>query len=199
MEDPLLFSDWVHTNYSCKVNRCVLNKNFFVDVPSCYSGSGVGFLDPHKQLLPQRESSYPWYLDERLDLSAEGINLFHKQMYMSHNFCTCCTHPQVQYDHTVFRFPLRTINSGSKLSDQPYTVERVSHLLKSLCQEAFMNLLFMKNIENIEIQWLKKGMISPHVYFKVAVTEDSLNSNVRAQRQQLKDRISKVWHSNYIH
>ena len=192
LEDPLMFL--CHQNYSCKVNRFVLIKTFFVDVPSCYSGSGVGFLDPHKQLLPQRESSYPWYLDEHPDHSAKGINLFHKHMYISHKFCSCCTHPQEEYNHTVFRFPLRTMNSGSKLSDQPYTVERVSYLLQSLCQEAYMNLLFMKNIEHIEIQWLKKGMASPHVYFKVVVTEDSLNSNVRAQRQQLKDRISKVWH-----
>ena len=113
-------------------------------------------------------------------------------MYTTHDFCACCKHPQSDYKHTVFRFPLRPAHVqdkwNSELSDKPYTIERVKFLLESLSERAYMNLLFMKNIEKIEHLWQHKEKSTSNFEFRVEITEQSLR-NVQKERKKIKENI----------
>ncbi len=54
---------------------------------------------------------------------------------------------------TLFRFPLRTKGQAAKseISKQVYSAERVATLLGELQEEAHLMLLFLKNIERLEV------------------------------------------------
>ena len=77
-----------------------------------------------------------------------------------------------QYNGTLFRFPLRV--SASKLSQTLYSEEKVEHLFKSFMHDARLVLLFLRNVESIELYMREKWEETPRCIFRVKISDDSV-------------------------
>ena len=163
---------------------------FIADLPSFYSRTGVGFLDPHEKyfisLQDPRASTYLWKITEKPNCPWK--NLLCMKMYSFELFQSSYCE---EYNGTLFRFPLRLAQTDSMLSQNAYSTVRVLELLKTLSSEAYMNLLFMKNIENIEIHHKPKGQDFEKLHFKVQISPQSLDL-VRSQREEIAKHLKNV-------
>ena len=151
----------------------------------------MGFLDPHEKyfisMQDPRASTYLWDFTEQ-GQEFQGKNLLHPEIYQSQLFESTC---QKDYNHSLFRFPLRCANTDSKLSNEGYSKEHLLELLHTLANEAYMNLLFMKNLESIEIYHKNGHNEEPKLILKVEISSSSLKK-VRHQRKQLKKHIQSL-------
>ena len=68
-----------------------------------------------------------------------------------------------QYNGTLFRFPLRV--SASELSKTLYSEEKVEHLFKSFMDDARLVLLFLRNVESIELYVRESRRRNQDAYF----------------------------------
>ena len=85
-------------------------------------------------------------------------------------------------DQTIFRFPLRNIRS--KLSNEVYSVERITKLLQCLKDEAELLLLFLRSVQSIEVFVMsEKGSLS--TLFKVVI-ESAKTHNMISIGQRVK-------------
>ena len=57
-----------------------------------------------------------------------------------------------RFDGTLFRFPLRKLSHGSELCPRTkYSPSKVLDMFKDMRKDGHLFLLFLKNVENIEI------------------------------------------------
>ena len=87
-----------------------------------------------------------------------------------------------KYKGTIFRFPLRQPESGSDISDKPYTPEMIQKMLfESLKEESSYILLFLRNIKSISLmEWRANSTEACETFrveLKETVTETSSDSN----------------------
>lgn len=90
---------------------------------------------------------------------------------------------QNPYDGTLFRFPLRSVQQAedSRLSRQLYTEDDMSLLLYELYLEAVTAMLFLKNIEVIEIYDWQESAPDPIRVYSCQV--QSVSVEIRWHRQ----------------
>lgn len=98
-------------------------------------------------------------------------------------YCAFGCDMEQEYDGTLFRFPLRNLQQAadSRLSRQSYTEDDMSSLLYELYLEAVPAMLFLKNIEVIEIYDWQVGAQSPTKVYSCQVK--SVSAEVRWHRQ----------------
>ena len=132
-------------------------------------------------------SSYPWKFSKETE-SCNANYLLQKIVYEFDLFDSV---GKYDYGHSIFRFPIRQACSSSELSRDDYSIERVQNLLKSLQAEAYMNLLYMTNLEKVEIFHRKEVKVPAEKLFTVEISEESL-VNIRRERNQLKNHISHI-------
>ena len=164
---------------------------FFTDLPSIFSGNGIGFLDPHEMFF-RREGRYPtssylWNLKEDREKITELEDQFapfwqdligtakEKTLYTGY------------FHGTVFRFPLRTEGMHSDLCTTNYTAEKVRGLFSSLESDSHIMLLFLKNIEKIEVFEKKDCNSAPVNILTIEIAPDSLPTVSDRRRQLISD------------
>ena len=150
------------------------------DLPIIVSGDTVGILDPHKKYTNLTGTEQKAGLDDSLS-----------------NFMKCPGHAAcfngifgldtttVNYQGTLFRFPLRKRNANSEIIiDTAYPPERVLETLyDSFFEEAPLILLFLKHVQEISLYEGSK------LLYKVAI--DPLQKQVvTAERQACKESTS---------
>ena len=74
------------------------------------------------------------------------------------------------YDGTLFRFPLRT--TQSELSKTVYSVDKVTNLLDSFIADAHLVLLFLQNLEAIELFVREESEVEPRRVFQVKISDE---------------------------
>ena len=89
---------------------------------------------------------------------------------------------------TLFRLPIRTAEQAetSSLSKRALTVEEGLALLDSLEQEASAMLLFLNNVESMEISHWEEGATKPTLRFKCHIS--NVSREQRATRAFVKDK-----------
>ena len=91
-----------------------------------------------------------------------------------------------KYGGTLFRFPLR--QTPSKLSGTLYSEEKMERLFDSFFADAHLVLLFLRNLESIELYTREISEFMPKRIFQAKITEDSLEL-VRKKRKEFFDKI----------
>ena len=119
------------------------------DLPCIISGDTFAVLDPHKVNINCKD-------DDGVPLTGTGMpvadlcNSF--GLFSCYNGLFGFQKPLLNYKGTIFRFPLRSPQANSKLSETVYSCEKViQDLFQSLRKEAAMLLLFLKNLTKISL------------------------------------------------
>ena len=87
-----------------------------------------------------------------------------------------------------FRFPLRPQNHVSELCDTEYTWEKIMNIFYSLQIEGHLHLLFLRNIESIELYCKKSGNDEPELLYRVCIAPSCVET-VQEKRQELLRQI----------
>ncbi|KAL2612990.1 hypothetical protein R1flu_024682 [Riccia fluitans] len=148
------------------------------DLPSFVSGRYVVMFDPHCKFLPRISAANP---GKRIDFVSSGVLQRHRDQFSPYCGFGCdMEHP---YKGTLFRFPLRTVQQAaeSRLSRQSYSEEDMSSLLYDVHSEAVAAMLFLKNIEGIQIYDWQFGAASPTRIYSTRV--ESVSAEIRWHRQ----------------
>jgi len=183
------------------------------DLPSVFSGEGIAFIDPYMRYFrkeidgertPDPTSSYLWHLVKKKD---EISRLSHQfEPYMQELFgVTKDTFSQSGgLRGTLFRFPFRqrdmlgnasSANSANLLSTTVYDGEKIQTLVRSLVADGNHMLLFLKNIESIEVYEKYSGS-QPKRLLKVCVEPDYLDA-VKVRRQEFQQKVKEsITHDN---
>ena len=141
---------------------------FIVDLPSILSGPRIGFIDPHEEHFSEDRSPRTGF-DCRLD--GERLTKTPDQFapYKEIFDCDEEVFHRGHYDGTLFRFPLRT--TPSELSKTVYSVDKVTNLFDSFMADAHLVLLFLRNLEAIELYVREKSEAQPRRVFRVKISD----------------------------
>ena len=136
----------------------------------------VGIADPHRRLQMVRQES-----------GSVAGKLLKLSELMKHNGHANClsgvfgmTAGMKSYDATLFRFPLRQENSGSKISQNCYTPTKIrDNLFSSLKEEAPILLLFLKHVLKVSMFEWKTESNSPECTFCIEISENVTSDRTR--------------------
>ena len=156
-------------------------------MPSVFSGTQVGFLDPHEQYFTvdpvtgvrdKGKRGKKWRISR--DLLRPNIkdqfSPFMNDLFTCNegSFCTG------EFKGTVFRFPLR--QEQSKVSRVVYNDDRVNNLFQSFQSDAEISLLFLKNVETVSV-YQKSSSSKATLLFQVEVSQES-RLRLQSERSQ---------------
>lgn len=159
------------------------------DLPSFVSTQYVVILDPQARFLPDVNPSNPGKMIDYL-ANPEVIDKFSDQFspYEAYKL-----NWKKAYDGTLFRLPLRTPEqaSSSLLSKRALSPEEVEDLLFSLQLEASAMLLFLKNIETIEIKiWSSHEESEASLIYSCSI--DNMTPALRQKRSFVGESLKLV-------
>ena len=150
------------------------------DLPSFVSAGRLVMLDPQARFLPHVNPSNPgkmvdWIKNPQI---LEQV----KDQFAPYHARGKPIDWRKPFAGTVFRLPLRTPTQGStsSLSKRALSVEEAKGLLESLRMEASAMLLFLKNVETIEISYWAADADTPVTTFHCTI------SNLNSKLQQLR-------------
>ena len=163
----------------------------FSDFPGILSGDQIGFLDPHEACFTCKESDFPeqrtsshcWRLtDPTLNTTLrDQVQPFLHDLFGSED-CLRSRH----FDGTVFRFPLRRDGRQSRLSKTVYDEKKVRNLFDMFEKEAHVFLLFLNNIQKIEVYEKQDQNSQPQLLMSVCVAnEEAIN-----ERKEFRERVA---------
>ncbi|XP_074662511.1 sacsin-like [Tubulanus polymorphus] len=119
------------------------------DCPMIVSGNTFGIIDPNQKYFKDKSgrllSGFKW------TLSSEYVPTGHLAPFLDK-----FGFKGDELQGTIFRFPLR--QNPSPLSDTIYTKDKVDSLLQGLTYNAYMKVLFLTNINKIEIYRHNKSL-----------------------------------------
>lgn len=152
------------------------------ELPSFVSRKYLVMLDPQAKFLPNVNPSNPGKMVNFLDNSPVLAEF--KDQFLPYSGYGIRW--KESFNGTLFRLPLRTSQQATKslLSKRSMSNEEVMHLLNSLLQESSSMLLFLKNLERIEISVWEQGSDQRQILC------ESFISNISKELKKLRATIS---------
>ena len=156
---------------------------FILDLPSILSNTRIAFLDPHEQHFNEegiRRTGFAWLLNKQREIMEEIPDQFrpYKGLF---EFSDKEFDGAGRYHGTLFRFPLR--DTPSELSQTLYSFDKVESLFNSFIADAHLVLLFLRNLEAIELYVREKSQAHPKRIFRVKISDDSLQLACRKRKE----------------
>ena len=102
--------------------------------------------------------------------------------------CDDKTFESGSYKGTLFRLPLR--QEASKLSDTIYSQKKMRGLLECFAKDAHLILLFLMNLERIEVYERHEDCSEPRRLFHVGIAADCLEE-VRKAREDFNAKVKQ--------
>jgi len=171
----------------------------FADMPSVLSDKGIAFIDPHMQYFKKLDqygrqtteptSSFLFHLERDKEMIARLHHQF--EPFLQELFGSSReTFSQGQFKGTIFRFPLRSSRTQSDLCSTVYDAKKVKNLVQSLNADAHHMLLFLKNLESIEVFEKKSPTYRhPQQLLDIRISQPFLEAlNIQRQDLQVKMR-----------
>lgn len=154
---------------------------FFLDLPSVLSGEKLFFIDPHEKYFLYkgcRTSGYLWNLKER---KKEMLRVRH-HFEPFHDILSTFDESFNDgfFRGTLFRFPLR--QTPSELCSTVYDEERVDELFAQFESDAHLFLIFLKNIEKLELYVRREMLDKPQLLFKLSIKAECLDTVRRCRK-----------------
>lgn len=177
------------------------------DLPSVFSGEGIAFIDPYmryfkKEINGERTcdptSTYLWHLKKKKDEISKLSHQFEPYLQQLFGITEDTFSQSGGLRGTLFRFPFRqremlgktsSATSANLLSTTVYDEEKIKTLVHSLVADGNHMLLFLKNIENIEVYEKHPGK-QPKRLLKVCVEPDYLDV-IKVRRQEFQKKITQ--------
>jgi len=151
----------------------------WTDLPSFVSSKYLVMLDPQARFLPNVNPSNPGKI---VDFTAKDFKM--------ENFSDQFSPYELEKNHswkkpfsgTLFRLPLRTKvqAESSLLSKRHLSLDDAMQLLQTFRDEASAMLLFLKNIERIEIKEFVPSSVMPRVLFSCNILD--VTAELRSKR-----------------
>uniref|UniRef100_A0A8P4GF61 HEPN domain-containing protein n=1 Tax=Dicentrarchus labrax TaxID=13489 RepID=A0A8P4GF61_DICLA len=147
------------------------------DVPSIFSSSHLGFMDPQEKIFGEREGGFWWSLKDPED--QEALTTVHDQFQPFRDIVSLVSRQEwskvvmedEHFDGTIFRFPLR--NKASDISDNLYDSDKVVDLFDSFIADAELSLLFLKNVTSVSLVHINvHGSVNTRLEVKSSVNTD---------------------------
>ena len=140
-----------------------------LDLPMVFSKTYVGITDPHRGLHVVREKTEGG--------AGKRVKLAEFMKHSSHIQCLSGVFEMkreiADYPATLFRFPLRNSDSGSRITQNCYTPEKVrNNLFASLKEEAPILLLFLKKVVKVSMYEWSEQDSGPVCTFSMNITGD---------------------------
>ncbi len=161
------------------------------DVPMFVSGTKVVMFDPQASFVPGINPANP---GKMVDCSkANGRTLVESLPHVFNPLRVFgCKLEGEDFNGTTFRFALRTDEQAkvSRLSRQSHSIEKVRDLLHQMASAAPTMLLFLKNVECIEIYDWKQSNESPKLLHRTLVSNRT--DNIRKRRSYVLNAPSRV-------
>ncbi|XP_065674257.1 sacsin-like [Hydra vulgaris] len=150
------------------------------DFPMVMSGTKFMFLDPMVCTLNSEvlEFDFQNNEDRLIFQNHSDFELFKRLFQIKENGVS----------GTLFRFPLR--QKKSDLSEFCYNNGQLNELIKSLKENGYLNLLFLKCVKHIELCRISKGSNEKVVEYSIALTEDCIKKYGNSKMQFI-DKIKK--------
>ncbi|KAK9804560.1 hypothetical protein WJX73_010609 [Symbiochloris irregularis] len=158
------------------------------DAPSFCSGKHCVYLDPHGLYLPHLSALNP---GKMIDFVAAKPSLLQQFPDQFQPFCAFGCDMRTEFPGTLFRLPLRTAGLAikSRISQQVYDPARVKRMLDAVASEAVTMMLFLRNVETLQILDWREGQQGPCLHFTSSLA--GVTPQLRAQRH-LFSQASKV-------
>ncbi|XP_067020991.1 sacsin-like [Acropora muricata] len=185
-----LVCDSIKVEDPMKVGRFGLGfKSVFhmTDLPSLLSECQIGFIDPHGVCFSDkrnRRTGKLWHLQKDfadMETIPDQFSPF-KGIFD----CTDNVFSEGFYNGTLFRLPLR--RTPSKLSETLYTEEKVDNLFESFKTDAHLIVLFLQNLESIELHVRQENQPKSRKVFQVKISDECLHT-VQAKRKEFLEEI----------
>ena len=141
------------------------------DLPCIISGDTFAVLDPHKVNINCKDN-------DGVPLTGTAMSV--AELCSSSSLLSCYNglfgfqklSLNNYYEGTIFRFPLRTPQANSKLSETVYSCEKIiQDLFQSLRKEAAMLLLFLKNLTKISLYKYNQRDQSPKLLLDISLND----------------------------
>ena len=140
------------------------------DVPSFVSADSVVFLDPQCTNLEGRVRSDRPGMRIKFTEQQKGLKAFRDQFSLYTDIFGCRVladgRPSKKYNHTLFRFPLRSSSHPSDISHND-ALQTCPNILKELEEAASELVLFLQHVEKVSIWHLSVDAASPSEARKV--------------------------------
>ena len=166
------------SSFSCELYRNYVKVSLYLntDLPCIISGDTFAVLDPHKVNINCKD-------EEGVPLTGTEISV--AELCTSSSLLSCYNglfgfekplHNNY-YKGTIFRFPLRSPQADSKLSETVYSCEKViQDLFQSLRKEAAMLLLFLKNLTKISLYKYDQKDQNSKLLLEISIDDDRIQS-----------------------
>ena len=154
----------------------------FTDLPSVLSGNMLAFIDPQQCCF--QSTSHGWNFEKKADC----LIRLRQQFEPFHGLfgCSDVGLRRGSYKGTIFRMPLR--QSASKLSSNVIREDKIVEMFDNFRQEASLILLFLKNLESIELYRRPLGEKAAKLLYRISIDERSIRE-VRRCRLELTKNI----------
>ncbi len=161
------------------------------DVPMFVSGSKVVMFDPQACFVPNINSANPGKMVDCSKVAGRELVQSLPQVFDPLKVFGCKLEGE-DFNGTTFRFALRTDEQAkiSRLSRQSHPIERMRDLLKQMASVAPSMLLFLKNVECIEIYDWESGNDCPTMIHRTNLSNSS--ENIRMRRSYVLNAPSRV-------
>ena len=175
------------------------------DLPSVFSGEGIAFIDPYMRYFKKEvngekthdpTSTYLWHLQKKKDEISRLSHQFEPYIQPLFGITTNTLLQHGGLRGTLFRFPFRqrhmlenvsSVSAANLLSTTVYDKDKIETLVHSLVADGNHMLLFLKNIESIEVYEKHPASCQPEPerLLKVCVESDFLDV-VRNKRHEFQ-------------
>ena len=169
----------------------------FADLPCVLSGQYLAMSDPHSTYF-QKPNSRELTTGYRWNLAAKSkirVPMGHTLPYLGICDCNQSAFTNGTYKGTLFRFPLR--QTPSELSDTIYDQEQLMFLFKHFSYDAHLLLMFLKNVEQVELSIKKRDSTEPSPQFFVHIVPECL-PKVREQRKTFANMIKDSGANKFV-
>jgi sacsin len=158
----------------------------WTDLPSFVSAKKLVMLDPQARFLPDVNPTNPGVMVNWVD-KPDVLTRFPDQ-FAPYHFSGSPIDWTRPFNGTLFRLPLRTAAQAetSTLSKRALGTEDASVILDSLQAEASAMLLFLQNVESIEITYWEAGAPKPTRRFHCELA--NVSSSLRETRAFVKNK-----------
>ncbi|CAJ0840008.1 9936_t:CDS:2, partial [Entrophospora sp. SA101] len=154
----------------------------FTDVPSFISGDFIAFLDPQEKFLPLKND-----LSQRgiiCPLPKKGIRRYTEKDQLVPFENIEGVDFRSTFEGTLFRIPLRQNDQPSEISDDVFSITEVLDLFNGIKSNISSQLLFLRNIEKIQMSHVKETMLFQMIPLWQA-TINELGDNTQNKRNYI--------------
>ncbi|XP_065181199.1 sacsin-like isoform X3 [Sycon ciliatum] len=164
------------------------------DLPSFVSGNYIVFFDPHtKYLGPHRVSKDSPAIKINFVRNRKGLEPFSEQFKPYHNIFGCNMNDA--YEGTLFRLPLRSPNTASKICIDPVNIRDV---FKKCWSKLSDMMLYLQCVRQIEVYEIRSEDCKPTLLF---AGQSNICSDDRKEAEWAKQGLRRLHelHSDSLH